>query len=117
MPRQQRRGLGAEVTVVRDPVEAVEGAHVVTTDVWASMGQEAENAIRQAAFAGFCVDEALMERAAPDGIFLHCLPAHRGEEVSAGVIDGPRSRVWKQAENRLHAQKALLVQLVGNAPD
>ncbi|RZO61555.1 MAG: ornithine carbamoyltransferase [Sandaracinaceae bacterium] len=114
---EEARGLGAEVTVVRDPVEAVEGAHVVTTDVWASMGQEAENAIRQAAFAGFCVDEALMERAAPDGIFLHCLPAHRGEEVSAGVIDGPRSRVWKQAENRLHAQKALLVQLVGNAPD
>ncbi|MEC7522245.1 MAG: ornithine carbamoyltransferase [Myxococcota bacterium] len=109
------RELGADVTVVRDPAEAVEGVDVVTTDVWASMGQEDENAARQAAFAGFCVDSALMEKAGADAIFLHCLPAHRGEEVSAEVIDGPRSRVWKQAENRLHAQKALLAQLVGNA--
>jgi ornithine carbamoyltransferase len=85
---------------------------VVTTDVWASMGQEGEAAERASAFAGYVVDEALMERAAPDAIFLHCLPAHRGEEVSAGVIDGPRSRVFQEAENRLHAQKALLLLLL-----
>ncbi|MEJ2541529.1 MAG: ornithine carbamoyltransferase [Gemmatimonadota bacterium] len=101
------------VTLTRDPEEAVEGAHVVTTDVWASMGQEAEAEARGDAFAGFCVDEALMDRARPEAIFLHCLPAHRGEEVSAGVIDGPRSRVFAEAENRLHAQKALLVELMG----
>jgi ornithine carbamoyltransferase len=101
------------VTLTRDPSEAVEGAHVVTTDVWASMGQEEEAAARHAAFAGFCVDDALMEKAREDAIFLHCLPAHRGEEVTASVIDGPRSRVFKEAENRLHAQKALLIELMG----
>ena len=101
------------VLLPRDPREAVEGSHVVTTDVWASMGQEDEAAARLSAFAGFCVDEALMNGAAPDAIFLHCLPAHRGEEVTAAVIDGPRSRVFREAENRLHAQKALLIELMG----
>ena len=85
---------------------------MVTTDVWASMGQEGEVAERQRAFSGFIVDDAAMKRAAPDAIFLHCLPAHRGEEVSASVIDGPQSRVWDEAENRLHTQKALLEWLV-----
>ncbi len=104
--------LGADVTLCRDPAEAVDGADVVTTDVWASMGQEEEQAAREVAFAAFRVDAPLMSRAAPSAIFLHCLPAHRGEEVSAEVIDGPASRVWREAENRLHAQKALLELLV-----
>jgi ornithine carbamoyltransferase len=103
----------ADILLTRDPAEAADGAHVVTTDVWASMGQEEEAAARAEAFAGFCVDRALMERAHDEAIFLHCLPAHRGEEVSAEVIDGPRSRVFQEAENRLHAQKALLVELLG----
>ena len=90
------------------PEEALEGATVVTTDVWASMGQEDEAAERQRAFDGFIVDDGAMKRAASDAIFLHCLPAHRGEEVSASVIDGSQSRVWDEAENRLHTQKALL---------
>lgn len=97
------------VRIVRDPMEAVRGAHLVATDVWASMGQEAEKQKRQQAFAGrYEVTRALMDRAAPDALFLHCLPAHRGEEVSAEVIDDPASVVWDEAENRLHAQKALL---------
>jgi ornithine carbamoyltransferase len=107
-----RAGGAADIAVVRDPAEAAEGAHVVTTDVWASMGQEAEAQKRAEAFAGYTVDEALMKHAAPDAIFLHCLPAHRGEEVSAGVIDGPQSRVFQEAENRLHAQKAILAELL-----
>ena len=101
------------VLLTRDPGEAADGAQVVTTDVWASMGQEDEAAARRAAFEGFCVDEALMGRARADAIFLHCLPAHRGEEVTAAVIDGPRSRIFREAENRLHAQKALLIELMG----
>jgi ornithine carbamoyltransferase len=105
----------ARVVLTRRPADAVEGAHVVTTDVWASMGQEAEAEERRRAFRGYTVDAALMERARPDAIFLHCLPAHRGEEVTADVIDGPRSRVWDEAENRLHVQKALLLRLL--APD
>ena len=108
-----RAQTSARVTLVRDPKEAVDGAHVVNTDVWASMGQEEEQAIRARAFAGYCVDEALMHRAAPNAIFLHCLPAHRDEEVSAGVIDGKWSRVWDEAENRLHIQKALMAALMG----
>jgi ornithine carbamoyltransferase len=108
----QARALGADVTVLTDPAEAAEGAHVVTTDVWASMGQEEEARARQRAFAGYEVDDALMARAAGDAIFLHCLPAHRGEEVASSVIDGPQSRVWQEAENRLHSQKALLELLV-----
>ena len=103
----------APVTVTRDPREAAEGAHVVNTDVWASMGQEEEQAERERAFAGYTVDAALMARAADDAIFLHCLPAHRGEEVAAEVIDGPASRVWDEAENRLHVQKAIMAVLMG----
>ena len=103
---------GARVRLVERPEEALEGATVVTTDVWASMGQEAEQAERERAFAGFIVDDAAMKRADGDAVFLHCLPAHRGEEVSASVIDGPQSRVWDEAENRLHTQKALLEWLV-----
>ncbi|UJR78250.1 ornithine carbamoyltransferase [Sandaracinus amylolyticus] len=105
-------GIDPQIRVVRDPREAAEGARVVTTDVWASMGQESEAVARARVFEGYQVDAALMERAARDAIFLHCLPAHRGEEVSADVIDGPASRVWDEAENRLHAQKALLEHLV-----
>lgn len=101
------------VVLTRDPAEAARGARVLTTDVWASMGQEDEAAARIAAFEGFQVDETLLASAADDVIFLHCLPAHRGEEVTAGVIDGARSRVFQEAENRLHAQKALLLFLLG----
>jgi ornithine carbamoyltransferase len=96
------------VTVTADVEQAARGAHVVTTDVWASMGQESEAEVRRQAFAGYCVTPQLMASAAPGALFLHCLPAHRGEEVAAEVIDGPASRVWDEAENRLHAQKALL---------
>lgn len=102
-----------KVRLVRSPAEAVAGADVVTTDVWASMGQEDEAVERLKAFDGFIVDDRLMSEAAPDAIFLHCLPAHRGEEVAASVIDGPRSRVFEEAENRLHVQKALLLELMG----
>lgn len=98
----------ARVTVVHDPALAVAGADVVVTDVWASMGQEGEADDRARAFAGYQVDGALMAQAAPGAVFMHCLPAHRGEEVSADVIDGPASVVWDEAENRLHTQKALL---------
>lgn len=98
--------------VFRDPHEACEGADLVTTDVWTSMGFEAENEARQKAFAQWCVDEQMMARAKPDALFMHCLPAHRGEEVSAGVIDGPQSVVWDEAENRMHVQKALMEYLL-----
>lgn len=101
------------VQIVEDPDEAASGAHVISTDVWASMGQEAEAEQRTLAFKGYTVDAALMKRAAQDAIFLHCLPAHRGEEVTSEVIDGPQSRVWDEAENRLHVQKALLATLMG----
>ena len=103
----------ADVTVTEVPEEAVEGAHVVNTDVWASMGQEGEAEARRNAFKGYTVDAELMKLAAPKAIFLHCLPAHRGEEVTSDVIDGPQSRVWDEAENRLHVQKALLATLLG----
>lgn len=106
-------GITPTIRVVREPRVAAEGARVVTTDVWASMGQESEAKARARVFDGYQVDAALMQVAAPDAIFLHCLPAHRGEEVSADVIDGPASRVWDEAENRLHAQKALLEKLLG----
>jgi len=105
------------VTVTDDPDEAVEGADVVTTDVWASMGQEEEAEARARAFDGYLIDAPRMARAADGAIFLHCLPAHRGEEVAAEVIDGPASRVWSEAENRLHAQKALLTLLAGPGSD
>jgi len=103
----------ANVRVVRDPKEAVQGAHVVNTDVWASMGQEEEQKEREKSFAGFTVDAKLMKRADPSAIFLHCLPAHRGEEVTNDVIEGPQSRVWDEAENRLHIQKAIMAVLIG----
>ena len=105
------------VEVFREPAEAIEGAHVVSTDVWASMGQEEEAAARLKAFEGYTITDSLMARAASDSVFLHCLPAHRGEEVEGSVIDGPRSRVWDEAENRLHAQKALLVRLMAEGTD
>jgi len=109
----ERAKKKTKVTIVRDPKEAVDGADVVNTDVWASMGQEEEQKIREKAFAGYQVDDALMKRAHKKAIFLHCLPAHRGEEVSASVIEGPQSRVWDEAENRLHVQKAIMAALMG----
>jgi ornithine carbamoyltransferase len=108
----ERARAKASVLLTGDPREAVEGADVVNTDVWTSMGQEEETEARQRAFQGYYVDTKLMARADKKAIFLHCLPAHRGEEVAAEVIDGPWSRVWDQAENRLHAQKALLLRLL-----
>jgi ornithine carbamoyltransferase len=100
------------ITVIRDPLEAVAGRHVVSTDVFASMGQESEADARRQAFAGYRIDAALMARAASDAIVLHCLPAHRDEEITDDVIEGSQSAVWQQAENRLHAQKALLEFLI-----
>ena len=104
---------GAKIDVLTDPVKAVAGAQAVYTDVWASMGQEDEQSEREQAFAGFCVDEALMEAADTEAIVLHCLPAHRGEEISPGVMESSASRIFDQAENRLHAQQALLAALMG----
>ena len=106
---------GSRARVVRTPAEAAAGAHVINTDVWASMGQEAEQARRERDFAGFIVDEPLVARARPDAVVLHCLPAHRGEEISDAVIEGPRSAVFDEAENRLHVQKALLELLLAEA--
>jgi ornithine carbamoyltransferase len=94
--------------VFQNPMQACEGADLVTTDVWTSMGYEAENAVRQAAFADWCVDAEMMAQAKSNALFMHCLPAHRGEEVTADVIDGPQSVVWDEAENRMHVQKALM---------
>jgi len=99
---------GAKINLCNTPQEAVQGADLVTTDVWASMGQEEEQKIREAAFKDYQVDTALMSNANSDALFMHCLPAHRGEEVAADVIDGKQSVVWDEAENRLHAQKALM---------
>ena len=106
---------GDRVTLLRDPHAAVADADLVVTDVWASMGQEDENSRRRQAFQNYQVDSDLMARAAPDALFMHCLPAHRGEEVSAEVLEGPQSVVWDEAENRLHAQKALLEFLLAPA--
>ena len=103
---------GANIELLDDAAEAVAGAEVVVTDTWISMGQD-DSEYRQASLARFPVDEALMAKAAPDAMFLHCLPAHRGEEVSDAVIDGPQSAVWDEAENRLHAQKSLLLWALG----
>lgn len=102
-----------KTVITEEPDEAAEGADVVTTDVWASMGQEGEAEKRKLAFKGYVVDQALMKLAKPDAIFLHCLPAHRGEEVTAEVMEGPQSKVFDEAENRLHVQKALLATLMG----
>ena len=109
----KRAQTNANVRVVRDPAEAVEDADVINTDVWASMGQEEEQAIREKAFAGYIVDAPLMKRAKSSAIFMHCLPAHRGEEVAAEVIDGPQSVVWDEAGNRLHIQKAIMANTMG----
>ena len=109
----ERNAKLTRISITELPEEAVAGAHVVTTDVWASMGQEQEAAVRAQAFQGYVVDEKLMGVADREAIFLHCLPAHRGEEVSEAVLEGPQSRVWDQAENRLHVQKALLLTLMG----
>jgi len=107
-----RAGRGGSVQLTDDPRLAAKGAAVLYTDVWTSMGQEAESKARLTAFAGYSVDKALLCKAAPGAIVLHCLPAHRGEEISAEVIDGPSSAVWDEAENRLHVQKALLELLI-----
>ncbi|UUX97651.1 ornithine carbamoyltransferase [Aquabacterium sp. J223] len=106
------RGDGSCYKVFADPMDACRGADLVTTDVWTSMGFEAENEQRRAAFADWCVDAEMMAVAKPDALFMHCLPAHRGEEVAAEVIDGPQSVVWDEAENRMHVQKALMEYLL-----
>ena len=106
------RGDGSCYKVFANPLEACRGADLVTTDVWTSMGYEAENEARLKAFADWCVDAEMMAVAKPDALFMHCLPAHRGEEVSAEVIDGPQSVVWDEAENRMHVQKALMEYLL-----
>ena len=113
----ERNRSKTSITLTTDPEEAVHGAHVVNTDVWASMGQEEEQAERARAFQGYIVDERLMQTADAKAIFLHCLPAHRGEEVSEGVIEGKQSRVWDQAENRLHVQKAIMATLMATGAD
>ncbi len=113
--RMSKNGAGS-ITLGTDPKAAVTGAHVVSTDVWASMGQEEEAAQRQKAFADYCVDDALIQHAHPEAVVLHCLPAHRGEEISAEVLEGPHSAVWRQAENRLHVQKAILELCFGKSP-
>jgi ornithine carbamoyltransferase len=112
----ERNAAKTRVTITELPEEAVAGAHVVTTDVWTSMGHESESESRRQAFTGYGVDEKLMALADPRAIFLHCLPAHRGEEVSEALLEGPRSRVWNEAENRLHMQKALMTLLMGEKP-
>jgi ornithine carbamoyltransferase len=109
----ERNRRKTKLALTTDPKEAVKGAHVVNTDVWASMGREEEQAERARAFKGYMVDDRLMQAADRNAIFLHCLPAHRGEEVSEEVIEGDQSRVWDQAENRLHVQKALMAMLMG----
>ena len=109
----ERAQKATKVLITEEPDEAAEGADVINTDVWASMGQEGEAEKRKEAFKGYVVDEALMKLAKPSAIFLHCLPAHRGEEVTDGVIEGKQSRAFDEAENRLHAQKALMAFLMG----
>ena len=113
MTKQFAQETGVNVVVTNDPMEAVKDADIIYTDVWASMGQEAEQQERMEKFTGFEVNGDMMKQAKSDAIFLHCLPAHRGEEVAADVIDGPQSYVFDQAENRLHAQKAVLVAVMG----
>ncbi|MBJ7262106.1 MAG: ornithine carbamoyltransferase, partial [Acidimicrobiia bacterium] len=109
--------LGGTIELISDPYEAVAGADAIYTDVWTSMGQEDQSDIRRAAFAGYQINEALMATAGPKALFLHCLPAHRGEEVAAEVIDGAQSLVWQQAENRMHATRAVIVQLLGESSE
>ena len=111
------RSFGGDLMVTNDPIEAATGADVLYTDVWTSMGQEDEAAVRAAAFAGFCIDEALVAGSAPGALVMHCLPAHRGEEISAGAVDGPPSVVWQQAANRMHAMRGLLAWVTGAGGD
>jgi ornithine carbamoyltransferase len=111
--REIAADAGTSIALGHHPVAAVEGAHVVVTDTWTSMGQEDEHDLRLAAFAGFQVDMAMMAKAGPDALFMHCMPAHRGEEVAPEVMDGTCSVVIDEAENRLHAQKALLTAILG----
>ena len=106
------QAAGESAVIIREPLDAANNADLVVTDVWASMGQEEEQALREKAFARYQVDKHIMQAAADDALFMHCLPAHRGEEVAAAVIDGQQSVVWDEAENRLHAQKALLEHLL-----
>ena len=113
--RRLAAARGSEVAVLHEPVAAVRGAHALYTDVWASMGQEEEKTERQRAFAGWCLNEELVAEADPSAIVLHCLPAYRGLEISAGAMEGSSSRIFDQAENRLHAQQALLAALLGGA--
>jgi ornithine carbamoyltransferase len=114
--RTRATETGGSITILASPAETVTGADVVVTDTWASMGQEAEKARRQKDFAGYTVDAVLMAQAKSDAIFMHCLPAYRGYEVMADVLDGPQSVIWDEAENRLHAQKALMVWLLQHSP-
>jgi ornithine carbamoyltransferase len=107
------KGTGARLEFGRNPAKVVRGADIVYTDAWTSMGQEAEAEARRDAFADYRVDDALLDAAGPDAVAMHCLPAHRGEEITSSVMDGPRSVIWEQSENRLHVQKALLVEILG----
>jgi ornithine carbamoyltransferase len=118
-PRVERRTreLGGDVVITRDPMEAAEGADVLYTDVWISMGQEAEREQRLEAFSRYQLSEPLVAAAKPAALVMHCLPAHRGEEITDAVLDGPRSIVLDQAENRLHAQKAIVLELLGGTID
>lgn len=109
---QDHAAQGTKLVITDDPMEAVKGAHVIATDTWVSMGQEEEKAVRMQAFKGFTVTKEMMARAEKDAIFLHCLPAYRGYEVTEEVIDGPQSRIYDEAENRLHAQKAIMFHLM-----
>jgi ornithine carbamoyltransferase len=115
--RELAAASGASLTYTNDPTTAVRGAAVVYTDAWTSMGQEAETEERRDAFAGYRVDDTLLDAAGPDALAMHCLPAHRGEEITSEVMDGTRSLIWDQSENRLHVQKALLVELLGGASE
>ena len=112
---ESARNLGGSITLIQDPIEAAQGVDAVYTDVWASMGEEAEAEERRVAFAGWQVDDRVMSAASKDAWFLHCLPAHRGEEVTASVIDGDRSAVWSQAANRMHTARALFALVVAGA--
>jgi ornithine carbamoyltransferase len=114
--RELAEQSGGALRFSHDPVDAVRGAAVVYTDAWTSMGQEAETEERRDAFAAYRLDDALLDAAGPDALAMHCLPAHRGEEITSAVMDGPRSLIWEQSENRLHVQKGLLVELLGGAP-
>jgi ornithine carbamoyltransferase len=111
--REIAAATGGRLVFGQDPAEVVRGADVVYTDAWTSMGQEAETEARRDAFARYRVDDALLDAAGPEAVAMHCLPAHRGEEITSSVMDGPRSIIWEQSENRLHVQKALLVEVLG----